>query len=70
MIDPSHDLSITSNETLNISRWQSLLSATSGVGDQLEVMQRLDRLRRSFLSPLAILHGLLVAEGYQIGRVM
>jgi hypothetical protein len=70
MIDPAHDLSITTQaETLNISRGSVYYLPRPVSATDLEVMRRLDRLHLEF--PFAgsrMLQGLLVAEGCKIGR--
>ncbi len=70
MIDPAHDLSITKQaEALNISRGSVYYLPRPVPDADLAIMRRLDRLHLEF--PFAgsrMLQGLLVAEGYKIGR--
>ena len=70
MIDPAHDLSITKQaEALNISRGSVYYLPRPVPDADLAIMRRLDRLHLEL--PFAgsrMLQGLLVAEGYKIGR--
>ena len=70
MIDPAHDLSIAKQaEALNISRGSVYYLPRPVPDADLAIMRRLDRLHLEF--PFAgsrMLQGLLVAEGYKIGR--
>ena len=70
MIDREHDLPITRQaEALNISRGSVYYLPRPVSEADLAIMRRLDRLHLEF--PFAgsrMLRGLLVAEGYKIGR--
>src|SRR4026208_2029534 len=70
MIDRAHDLPITKQaEALNISRG-SVYSLPRPVREaDLAIMRRLDRLHLEFpFAGARMLRGLLVAEGFKIGR--
>jgi putative transposase len=70
MIDREHDLPITKQAAaLNISRGSVYYQPRPVSASDLEVMQRLDRLHLEFpFAGARMLRGLLVAEGYKIGR--
>jgi len=70
MIDREHDLPITKQAAaLNISRGSVYYLPRPVSASDLEVMQRLDRLHLEFpFAGARMLRGLLVAEGYKIGR--
>ena len=70
MIDREHDLPITKQvKVLRISRGSVYYLPRPVSASDLEVMRRLDRLHLEH--PFAgsrMLHGLLIGEGYKIGR--
>ena len=70
MIDREHDLPITKQaEALNISRGSVYYLPRPASASDLEVMRRLDRLHLELpFAGARMLRGLLVAEGYKIGR--
>jgi putative transposase len=70
MIDREHDLPITKQAAaLNISRGSVYYLRRPVSASDLEVMQRLDRLHLELpFAGARMLRGLLIAEGYKIGR--
>jgi putative transposase len=70
MIDREHDLPISKQaEALNISRGSVYYLPRPASASDLEVMRRLDRLHLELpFAGARMLRGLLVAEGYKIGR--
>ena len=70
MIDREHDLPITKQaEAQNISRGSVYYLPRPASASDLEVMRRLDRLHLELpFAGARMLRGLLVAEGYKIGR--